>query len=115
MFLYSVFDLAKKISELAKKQIRDYLVENRAHFLFELAHRELFIDNKQYGAESIKAFDVTVVPASQIRLQNGKSVAQHFADKGKPLKHPGFGCIIVKRSPTHYDYIPLEAVFYASA
>lgn len=115
MQLVSAFCLAEKIAEGHHLSLREYLHKFRPHFLFELTQRQLYVENAQTGTENIKVEDLTFCNANQIFFAPGKSVAQHYAQKGKRLQHPNFPCVAVKRSAAHYDFFPIEHIFYVAA
>lgn len=112
MQMRTAYELAKEIAETHHLTVRQYLIEHRQHFLFELSRLDLFVPNRIVGAERIQAADITFIGANQIRLSANKTIAQYHADKHGFLQHPTLPCIAVKKSAFHYDYQPLENVFY---
>lgn len=117
MRMLSTFSLAKEIALKLNLPVRQYLMENRLHFLDKLFERQLFVYNASNGVEMIEPADVTLVGANQICFgpHPRKTVAQHHLEKGRPLEYPSLQCIAVRRSSNHYDYFPVELVFYVTA
>ena len=116
MRMFSTFLLAKEQANLKHLTVRQYLYEKRDHFLEELLQRQLFVYNSADGVEMVHPADITHAGANQICFGPWprKTVAQNQLEKGNPLEYPSLPCIAIRRSSNHYDYFPLELVFYVT-
>lgn len=116
MRMLSAFLLAKELATLHRQTVRQYLYENREHFLDKLSERQLFVYNASNGVEMVSPSDITHAGANQIVFGPfpRKTVSQHQLEKGNPLEYPSLPCIAIRRSSNHYDYFPIELVFYVT-
>jgi hypothetical protein len=118
MRLLPIYHLAQENAKELNLSVREYLWDNRDIFLTTLLLHNLYFSNCKNEVETIVADSITIPGASQILIHTGtrrKTVSMHYLDTDRPLAHPTLPCITVRRSRNHYDYFPLEYIFYVTA
>jgi hypothetical protein len=116
MRLVSLIELVREKSEAHRMTLKEYLLEERSDFMEALNKLHIYVDNKATGAERLYPSAISFGAANLLLIRRSRgmnqTVAMHYLDKGQPLQHPSLPCIVVRRSPTHYDYFPVERCFY---
>lgn len=69
------------------------------------------------GVEMVHAADLSIAGANQICFgpsHNLKTVAEHQVEKGREIHHASLPCIAIRRSKNHFDFFPLEVVYFVT-